>query len=216
MPSISGLTRGVSNLTDEQHVHAQSASFTQSPQQLSFPALRLRKAEVSKYQRFPRGHVKWSILRRDWNQVRGVLLELLHIHPTKARSGEQWKRVEMVMLGLKLQAISGKCYAKARTFASVPFDTYNQSSPKTWHRTVKLLKDRELIRVARLIRESDNTEAENLIDFAKLWKLIVALLKKHTAAEVVQGALWVKVSGFWREVGAAPAESVPRRVGVAP
>lgn len=185
------------------HVHAKRGGGTGVERQLSF-TLRLRKSDVSDNQRFRRGHVPWKLLHRDWTQVRGVLLELLHIHHQKARSGEQWKRVEMVMLGLKLQAISGKCYAKARTFASVPFDQYNQSSPKTWHRTVALLKDRELIRVARLIRMSDNTEAENLIDFAKLWKLIVSLLKKHTAAEVVQGTLWVKLKGFWGEVGAQP------------
>ena len=163
---------------------------------------RLRKRElVGKSAVYSRGHVPWKVLRREWNQVRGVLVGLLHVQRTKAKAGEHWKRVEMVMLGLKLQAISGKCYAKARTFASVPFDSYNQSSTKTWYRTVALLKERELIRVARLIREENNTEAENLIDFAELWALIVKLLK-HARAEVVEGELWVKISGFWKAVSA--------------
>ena len=162
---------------------------------------RLRKNEVvSKPPFYSRGHVSLKILMRDWTQIRGVLVGLLHIDATKARAGEQWKRVEMVMLGLKLQAISGKCYAKARSMASVPFDSHNQSCPKTWYRTVALLKARGLVRVARLIREDDNTEAENLIDFAELWGEILKLLKHGGRAEVVEGVLWVKSHGFWREV----------------
>lgn len=144
--------------------------------------LRFRKADVPRTS-FSRGHppTAHEFLNREI-QLRG---------PLKALLGN-WKRVEMVLEGMRLQATMGRCFASARHLAGVAW-----ANEKTWDRCLAKLRSHELVEVARLVRQ-DNTLATNLVDFSALWTWLLKLVTTRTwVVEWVGDTFWAKISSRW-------------------
>lgn len=154
--------------------------------------LRLRKRDVPRTS-FSRGHppTPHEFLNRE-TELRGPLYKLLG----------NWKRVEMVLYAVRLQAVSGRCYASAKTIADTAW-----ANEKTWDRCLAKLRSLELVEVARLVRQ-DNTLSTNLVDFSALWTWLLGLLRRrHWILEWVGREVWVKLGSLWKPL----AELLPPR-----
>ncbi len=137
-----------------------------------------------------------SELFNQWTQVHGLLCGLLGT----------WKRAEMVMEGLRLQATRGKCYASARHLASAGF-----GHKKTWDRVLSLLRSQDLVTTARLMR-LNRSLSTNLTDFSLLWSLLLKLLKGGSSSmleRLSDGSLWAKLKGAWIPLADLLSESLP-------
>ncbi len=140
-----------------------------------------------------RGHVpNQRVFFNRYIELRGLLLALVHADGSKCRRGEKWKRVEMVMAGLRLQATTGQCFAGARFLGASGF-----GSEKTWDRTLSHLRSLGLVQTTRLVRE-DGRQSTNLTDFSALWALLLRLLaQRNLVLEQLSTGLWAKVDGYW-------------------
>lgn len=154
----------------------------------SYPTLYKRKD--SRHRRRGRPPSR-DVLFNRWTQVRGVLVSILHDSAKSCRLGDKWKRVEMMMEALRLQATLGHCFASADYLAS-----HGWGSRKTWDRSLARLRSHELVTTERLYRE-DGTQSTNLADFSGLWTLILKLLPGGPQSQSFGGELWVKVHGAW-------------------
>lgn len=144
----------------------------------------------------PQGHQpNRHVLFDHWSEVRWILANVLHGNPAMCRGGDKWKRVEMVLEALRLQATRGKCYASAKYFGGVGF-----ASEKTWDRTIAWLRSHFLVSTERLYRE-DGTQSTNLADFSSLWALILAVLQdRGVTFERLADGMWLKLNGLWKHL----------------
>lgn len=84
-----------------------------------------------------------------------------------------WKRVEMVLVALRLQAYYDKpCYASARFLAGSAF-----ANEKTWDRALAQLRKHGLVRVGHRTRRS-GYRSTNSVDLTPLWQRLVRLLQQ--------------------------------------
>lgn len=143
-----------------------------------------------------RGHVDPSILFKRWDVVRGTLLELVFKERWHVRGGQHWKRVEMVLEGLRWQAATGHCFASAAWFAEHAGVMENAASEKTWDRCLAWLRSQGLVKVTPLFR-ANGQRATNLIDFSSLWALILRLLNARELRRYGH-ELHAKIGAFWR------------------
>jgi hypothetical protein len=136
-----------------------------------------------------------SELFNHWEKIRGLVFELLGT----------WKRTEMVMFGLKMQATRGKCFASAATIAS-----FGNGHKKTWDRLSAFLRSQDLLSTARLMRKNRSLST-NLTDFSLLWSLLLKLLKGTLPKleRLGDGSLWAKLNGEWRPLPDVLLESLP-------
>ncbi len=141
-------------------------------------------------------------LMNHWTKIRDILFDMLGT----------WKRVNMVMEGLRLQATQGKCYASARYLASAGL-----ANKKTWDRVSLLLRSQALISTARLMRPNRSLST-NLTDFSALWALLLKLLQREepwhkTPAKLerlADGTVWLKkADGAWKSLEELLLQSLP-------
>jgi len=128
---------------------------------------------------------KSGLIFKHWQLLYPLLLSMLGTP----------KRAEMVKEALRIQAITGECFASARYLAGAGL-----GSEKTWDRLVGRLKAAKLIRVIRLTRP-DGTKSVNLLDFSALWNILHSLVvRKVTFTERIKRRFFVKVSGAWLDL----------------
>lgn len=140
--------------------------------------------------------------------LRGLLVRLLHADVEachKKSPADRWKRVDMVMEGLRLQATRGKCFVSASYLAS-----HARANKKTWERTLHRLRSQALVVVEHLFREN-GMQATNLIDFSPLWAVILSLLRGSLPKleRLSDGSLWAKLKGLWIPLEDLLLESLP-------
>lgn len=102
------------------------------------------------------------------------------------------QRAESTKTGLRLQALTGRCFASARYLAASGL-----ASEKSWDRNVSRLRKLGLVRTSRLYRPNGE-QATNLVDLSALWALLLRLLQSiHCHWEKVSTSIWFKLSGAW-------------------
>lgn len=132
------------------------------------------------------------VLFDRWSEIRWILANVLHDDATRCSGGDRWKRVEMVMSGLKLQATRGKCFASAQYLADK-----GSGNKKTWDRCLARLRSLFLVWTERLYR-SNGSQSVNLTDFSMLWALILRLLNsRNIQFTQLSNGLWLKQGGVW-------------------
>ena len=159
-----------------------------------------------------RGHVpNQRVFFNRYIELRGLILELVHADSSKCRPGEKWKRVEMVMAAIRLQATTGQCFAGARFLGASGF-----GSEKTWDRTISHLRSLGLVQTTRLVRE-DGRQSTNLADFSALWALLLSLLsQRNLTFDHLPNGLWLKVGVMWTHLLDMIQEVVPPANTAAP
>ena len=148
----------------------------------SLPPSHLRQGHV------PSRHVLFD----RWNEIRWILANVLHDDATRCVGGGKWKRVDMAMAAIRLQATRGQCFASAKYLASHGF-----ASEKTWDRCLARLRSLCLVWTERLYRP-DGSQSVNLTDFSMLWALILRLLNsRNIQFTQLSNGLWLKQGGVW-------------------
>lgn len=82
-----------------------------------------------------------------------------------------WGKADMTILGMGLQAVCGQCYASAAWLGAQV-----GSGQQRWDRTLKQLRDANLVRTTRRVRPN-HTLGTNVVDFGGLWRFCMASLK---------------------------------------
>lgn len=130
-----------------------------------------------------------ELLLKHWDELYSILLKLLGTP----------RRAEMVKMALRLQVLSGKCFASAKYLAGAGF-----SNEKTWDRCLAYLKSQGWAETERAKRPN-GYRSTNVLDLRKLWALIMAYLSsKASRIQRLSSGLWVKVHGAWMRPAQLP------------
>lgn len=118
------------------------------------------------------------------------------------------KRAEMLRYALKVQVLRGLAFCSAKRYAGLAFKSGTMitgkkqpvsgfASEKTWDRCLAFLKEHDLVDVERL-QKLNGQYSVNLINFRKLWQLLLKLLAGSVGiVQTVGRTLWIKLEGAW-------------------
>src|SRR4030042_2030178 len=123
-----------------------------------------------------------DLLFRHWDKVQGALIAIL---------GSR-KKADMVLEGMRLEAVYGLAFASARHYAA-----YAGVTGTVWDRLCKHLRQQGWIEVRRLWRPN-GTMSTNLISFRRLFAWAFALVRANLrGVRRVKGTTMVKVHHVW-------------------
>ena len=118
------------------------------------------------------------------------------------------KRAEMLRYALKVQILRGLAFCSAKRYAGLAYKPGTMiagkkqpvtgfASEKTWDRCLAFLKEQGMVDVERL-KKFNGQYSVNLINFRKLWMLLLKLLASSVGVVERVGAIfWIKLSGAW-------------------